>query len=415
MFYGKTYSILSVKQKMDELAADLSLTFDMFARASLDILPDIVAKAIYDICLVYDDRLESAKAHLTSLCYPHNDAILTIYRHYLFRIYQARQAIFIDDAAQDDISPSFEDASFLYTSFALLPIYTNTDAIICIGIFFDEKHAWTYQERYELLFFMKIFSENIHNHQTMQNTLSIRQGHEDALIALRHDLHTPLTSIQGYLELASRKIAQGTRESQISRYLDIALQETQTLQTRLEELLNLSMIDLNCFELSVSSLSPDTLIGAVIMEYSLHYPYRTIVADVPDSRHMATWDAERIKQILSHLLRNALMYSPDTSPVEIQVRYSEEGVSIAVQDYGDGIEASKQDLIFVRYWRGVDNSFRKTSYGLGIGLYLSRAFAEYHGGRLWVESSAKAGEGSRFVLDLPWQAVEGAAETGPSV
>lgn len=412
--YGKNHSISCIRRKMDKLAADLFQPFDIIAKASLNVLSTIIPKAIYDICLIHNERLEALNSRLASLCHPHNEDILQVYKHYLSSVAQTNQAIFIDDTAQAHLSLLHHDSLLPYPSFALLPIYTHTSINLCIGIFFGTKHIWTSQERYELVLFRKLFRANVYTYQTMQNTVSIRQGHEDAFIALRHDLHTPLTSIQGYLELASRKIAQDTRESQIRHYLDIALQETHILQTRLDELLNLSMIDLDCFELALSQLEAEKLISAVVAEYKLLYPYRTINATVPAAPQLAHWDVDRVRQTLAHLLKNALMYSPDTSPVELHVSYKQAGVSIAVQDYGDGIDASKHDLIFGRYWRGVDNSFRKTYYGLGIGLYISRAFAEYHGGRLRVESSAKAGEGSRFILDLPWQAVQRTGGTGYS-
>lgn len=388
---------------MDELGTDLSKPFDIFLRAALTILPKIIPEALYDISLIDSKRLYDNERRIASLCHSHNQDIHQIYTHHLYKLFQSGKPLFVDDSTQAEISPPSVYSTSAYTSFALLPICTKSHEYLCIGIFFEHKHLWTSQEQYELLLFAELFTVNINSYQTMQNTLSSRQGHEDALNALRHDLHTPLTSIQGYLQLAARKISQEASESSVSRYLDIALQQTYTLQTRLEELLSLSMIDLDYFELEPSMIAPEKLVEDVVMEYRLIYPYRKITALVPKTSRQAYWDEKRIVQTLHHLFKNVLMYSPDTSPIEVQVSYSDQEVLIAIQDYGDGIDPSQQDQIFTRYWRGVDNSSRKTSYGLGIGLYLSRAFVEYHGGRLRVESSGKVGEGSLFLLELPWQ------------
>lgn len=396
---------------MGELATDLSKPFDIFLQAALKILPTIIPQAVYDISTIDVDRLYDSEGDIVSRRHLHSQNINQIYKSHLYKVFQSGKPLFVEDSALVEISPPTKHVASIYTSFALLPICTKSRDYLCIGIFFEKKHIWTSQEQYELLLFTELFTVNINSYQTMQNTLSSRQGHEDALIALRHDLHTPLTSIQGYLELASRKISQEASESSISRYLDIALQQTYTLQTRLEELLSLSMIDLDYFELEPSTLSPEKLVEDVVMEYRLIYPYRKITALVPAAPRPAFWDEKRIVQTLHHLLKNALMYSPDTSPIEVRVSYSEQEFSIAIQDYGDGIEASKQNQIFARYWRGVDNSSRKSYYGLGIGLYLSRAFAEYHGGRLRVESSGHVGEGSLFLLELPWQTV---SKNGPT-
>ena len=110
-----------------------------------------------------------------------------------------------------------------------------------------------------------------------------------------------------------------------------------------------------------------------------------------------------MRQIVRHIIKNAVIYSPSHTTVEVTLDYTPSDVLIAVRDHGFGIHPLLQERIFKRFWRGVDNSFHKSIYGLGVGLYLGQALAAAHGGKLTVESSGMSGQGSLFTVILPWQ------------
>jgi signal transduction histidine kinase len=114
----------------------------------------------------------------------------------------------------------------------------------------------------------------------------------------------------------------------------------------------------------------------------------------------ATVDPQRMEQVLSNLLTNAIKYSPQGGPIVVTVEkdVADHAVAIRVQDSGMGIPPHQQARIFGRFMRA-DNAQTAGISGTGLGLYLCRALVEQHAGRLWFKSAE--GEGTTFFLRLP--------------
>jgi signal transduction histidine kinase len=109
-------------------------------------------------------------------------------------------------------------------------------------------------------------------------------------------------------------------------------------------------------------------------------------------------DYERIRQVLTNLVSNAVKYSPDGGVIRIGGWPEADRAIVYVADQGIGIPPEEQEQIFQRFYR-VDNRLRREAQGSGLGLYLARAIVEAHGGRIWVESQVN--RGSRFMFTLP--------------
>jgi signal transduction histidine kinase len=107
-------------------------------------------------------------------------------------------------------------------------------------------------------------------------------------------------------------------------------------------------------------------------------------------------DALRLEQVLQNLLQNAVKYSPAGSEIVIEVAPDEHQARIAVHDYGSGIAPSARPSLFQRFFRAAD-AYATT--GLGLGLYISKAIMDLHGGDIEVESAV--GAGSTFIIRLP--------------
>ena len=109
-------------------------------------------------------------------------------------------------------------------------------------------------------------------------------------------------------------------------------------------------------------------------------------------------DEARVTQVLNNLIGNAMKYSPEGSEVRITARSTPGEAIVTVADQGPGIPADEQALIFERFYRS-DSAIRRGTPGTGLGLYLTKAIVESHGGHVWVESDGEAG--SRFSFSLP--------------
>jgi signal transduction histidine kinase len=120
--------------------------------------------------------------------------------------------------------------------------------------------------------------------------------------------------------------------------------------------------------------------------------------DLPDVLPDVMIDAGRIQQVLANLIDNAAKYSPAGSPILVSATTQAAGVTVGVHDHGPGISSEHAQKIFDRFYRIDDARIRNTG-GIGLGLAISRALVEAHGGRLWLDSVP--GQGSTFYFSVP--------------
>ena len=123
------------------------------------------------------------------------------------------------------------------------------------------------------------------------------------------------------------------------------------------------------------------------------------VVDLPDEPLAATADRDKLRQVFSILLDNALRYSPEGGTVTVGVERKHDTVEVSVADEGIGIPQADQEQIFRKFYRGSDAELRAGAGGTGLGLFIARGLVTAMGGRIWVES--REGEGSTFAFELP--------------
>ena len=123
------------------------------------------------------------------------------------------------------------------------------------------------------------------------------------------------------------------------------------------------------------------------------------VVDLPEEALAANADRDKLRQVFSILLDNALKYSREGGKVTVGVERKHDTVEVSVADEGIGIPQADQDQIFRKFYRGADAETRVGSGGTGLGLFIARGLVTAMGGRIWVES--REGEGSTFAFELP--------------
>jgi two-component system sensor histidine kinase KdpD len=124
---------------------------------------------------------------------------------------------------------------------------------------------------------------------------------------------------------------------------------------------------------------------------------REVRLHVPESLPLIRVDLDRIADVLVQLLENAAKYSPPTAPITITAEITGKDVTISVADQGPGIDDLEQSLIFEKFYRGRDQRYRVQ--GTGMGLAISKAIVEAHGGTIGVTS--QLGSGSVFYFAVP--------------
>ena len=218
---------------------------------------------------------------------------------------------------------------------------------------------------------------------------------KDEFIGLAsHELKTPLTGIQGYLQILDRMIT----EEKPRQFLIKAQLQVKKLNTLVEDLLDVSKIEAGKLQMSVELFDIRLLLEDVIEMIAFSNSSFNITLDTTFENLMVTGDPNRIEQVVINLLTNSVRYSSGEKQVIVRLTADGNEVRVSVQDFGMGIAAEQLEHIFARFYR-VDNQASGIS-GLGIGLYLSHEIVTRHGGRIWAESEPGKGSTFNFVLPL---------------
>jgi signal transduction histidine kinase len=143
----------------------------------------------------------------------------------------------------------------------------------------------------------------------------------------------------------------------------------------------------------------DEVRGAVA-RLSREHPDRRIDVEAPDRIEVHA-DRDRIDQVLTNLIENAVKYSPDGGPIRVALERRGGEVEVRVADSGIGIPPEHRDHFFERFYQADDDAGRRRFGGLGLGLYISRAIVDAHGGTIWASANPEAAGGSVFAFRIP--------------
>lgn len=242
-----------------------------------------------------------------------------------------------------------------------------------------------------------------------------------------HELRTPLTTVKANLQLAERRARQALQATpaeprkrgderaagggkergpleQLLRLLDRAAISVERQERLVQDLLDISRISAGRLEYRMERRDLMALVREAVEEQHVNAPERQITLDAPPEPFAVMADADRIGQVLTNYLTNALKYSAPEQPVHVTVRGQDGQVRVEVRDHGPGLSAAQQRHLFERFHRVAGIEVQSGSgVGLGLGLYISRTIVEQHGGRVGVESAP--GEGSTFWFMLPLPAI----------
>lgn len=223
----------------------------------------------------------------------------------------------------------------------------------------------------------------------------------DFISIVSHELRTPLTSIRGSLQLVLGK--QGTDNmlpARAQELLGISLSNVERLNRLLNDILDIAKIEQGRIQLRREPLHPAEVSAsaqAVINSFAATRAI-TITLDAPTDLPLVFADRDRVIQVVTNLLTNAIKFSPPGQVVELIVRHEGHKVCFAVRDYGRGIALADQQRIFQKFYQ-IDSSTTRDVGGTGLGLAICKALVEEHNGKIWLDS--RINEGSTFFFTLP--------------
>ncbi len=232
--------------------------------------------------------------------------------------------------------------------------------------------------------------------RTVEELRRLSSLRADFVSLVSHELRSPMAAVIGSartLQQRWRQLAPEQRDAFVALIAD----ETQRLATLISDVLDTSRIEAGTFSYRFADVDVTDLMREAVAAAEVAQDEVSVRVDVNGSVPRVRGDRERLRQVLSNLIDNAIKYSPAGAEVSVVARHVDGSVEIDVTDAGPGIAGDQHGLIFEKFGRAhVDGT---ATPGTGLGLFIARSIAEAHGGALDVRSTT--GRGATFTLTLP--------------
>ena len=233
----------------------------------------------------------------------------------------------------------------------------------------------------------------------LENAFSYAQsrdavGLRDQMLAIvSHDLRSPLSIVMMGAVTLQESLPRGAAANTVSKIQRAA----HRMDRLIRDLLDYASIDAGQLSINVRSQDVHSMITEALVGFEASARLRNVelAQDVPDDTPPVSCDRDRILQVTSNLIGNAVKLVPSGGKICVRAEVQGDNVVIRVVDSGPGISEHDQAWMFERYWRGAQHEYQ----GTGLGLAIARGIVNAHGGRIWVES--KLGHGATFLFTLP--------------
>lgn len=228
------------------------------------------------------------------------------------------------------------------------------------------------------------------------------QRKSDFVNMFSHELKTPLTSIKGYVQFLLMQLQSQTTkvdEAFLSSSLHRIDKLVRQLTALIEEMLDFGRIESGRNTLIKSTVDLNSLVHSVVSDASFMNPHHQVRIQ-EDIYCTVQADADKIGQVLTNFISNAVKYAPDSRKIDIRIFSKDNYAAVSVQDYGIGIDPKEQTKIFDRFYR-VEGKVESRIVGFGIGLFIAASIIKDHEG--YIELESEKGKGSVFTFFLPMQ------------
>ncbi len=217
------------------------------------------------------------------------------------------------------------------------------------------------------------------------------------LSMLGHELQTPLSIIKGYTSTLARSDAKWNKKT-LREGLQVIEEECDRLSKLVNRLLLASRIESRTVTLKKEPIQLSAMASKVVRRLESVTSIHRFQVDFADDFPEVYADPDRVEEVLTNLVDNAIKYSPKGGRIAVTGRAKGDSVEVTITDEGIGIPQRELGRVFERFHRGENGQVQKVR-GMGLGLYICRSIVEAHGGK--IEVSSEAGKGSKFTFTLP--------------
>lgn len=290
--------------------------------------------------------------------------------------------------------------------FAWLPLKGGMQHMGVLVLTYSRSHLFSQEEQRVLSMFADQFAVALEN---ASFTVELRAAYErqkeldrlkdQFIMTASHELRTPLTAVQGYIELLDTYNHSLSTERR-AEFIIKAHRGCDELTLLVENIMDASRLQVDTENLNIGQVALEEPVRHIteILEGVTRQERRSINVAVPVDVYVMA-DELRLRQVLLNLVSNALKYSPPQSDVDITASVNDGNVNVSIRDRGKGVPPEDQARLFKRFVR-LERDMNSPIRGAGLGLYISKRLIETMGGRIWMESTGKVGEGSVFTFTL---------------
>jgi PAS domain S-box-containing protein len=282
-------------------------------------------------------------------------------------------------------------------SLMMVPLVARGQTLGAMGFFSAAPRHYGAEELHVAQDLAVISALAVENARLYRDAKAAVRARDDMIDIVSHDLGNPLSAIRIGTSLLLRSIPQEEQTTGGWQHLDFIRQSAQQMENLINDLLDVKRLEAGTVSLRLADIDSTAVVRDVLEIFAPIAQARTIELSAESVNGVPRVHAEhqRVVQVLSNLLSNALKFTDPGGTVTLNVRRTDQFVLFTVSDTGRGIAPEHQPYVFDRFWQ-----LRKEGKkGLGLGLAIARGIVEAHGGRIWCESAE--GEGTTFLFTLP--------------
>ncbi|OES46705.1 ATP-binding protein [Domibacillus iocasae] len=252
-------------------------------------------------------------------------------------------------------------------------------------------------------------------HRDITKEYEVDQMKTELVSTVSHELRTPLSSVLGFTELLLHKQLKPEKQK---KYLETIYKEAKRLTNLINDFLDLQRMEAGSQVYQIEELQINEIAVEAVARFRSESSHPIVVVDEATDVRIEG-DKERLAQVLTNIIGNAIKFSPDGGHVTLNLSNEENQVVVSIRDEGIGIPAEAVPKLFNKFQR-IDNSARRKIGGTGLGLAICREIIEKHNGMITIESEEEKGTTVRFSLPLLSSGTGGMAreegkENSPSV
>lgn len=233
-----------------------------------------------------------------------------------------------------------------------------------------------------------------HERELSDDALATR---DEFLGIVSHDLRNMLSAMVGSAALIEKGASQKDLVEEVVTHARRIQRSGARMNRLIGDLVDVASIEAGVLAVTRQVGDPTAVVTEAVDTFQAQAAATgiSLTAEIVPPPSLAAFDSARILQVLTNLLSNAIKFTPAHGRIVVRVEGFEDEIRFAVSDTGVGIATDKLEAVFVRFLQVTENDRR----GVGLGLYISKAIVQGHGGRIWAES--KVGEGSTFYFTIP--------------